>query len=246
MKCFLISAALLAGSLIPARAQTALTALQIMQKVDEVIYAPKDKASNLKFILVDKNGSSKEREVEAMEKGSSHRLIRFLSPADQKGISFLSLPGEVMYVYLPAFKKVRRIASRDKSAKFAGTDMTNEDLEAKRYSDTWDGELLREEADMYVLQLKPKKDTKSEYAKTIEYVRKDNFYPVRVEYYDANGVNFKVMRREKLEEIDGYWAAKETTFEDLKTGHKTILQETGVKFNTGITDDKFSERYLAR
>jgi outer membrane lipoprotein-sorting protein len=246
MKCFLISAALLAGSLIPARAQTALTALQIMQKVDEVIYAPKDKASNLKFILVDKNGSSKEREVEALEKASTHRLIRFLSPADQKGIGFLSLPGGVMYVYLPAFKKVRRIATRDQSSKFAGTDMTNEDLQAKRYAETWDGELVKEEGEVYILQLKPKKETQSGYAKIIEQVRKDNFYPIRVEYYDAGGTNFKVMRREKLEQINGYWVAKETTFEDLKTGHKTILQETGVKFDTGITDDKFSERYLTR
>ncbi|NIM57731.1 MAG: outer membrane lipoprotein-sorting protein, partial [Candidatus Aminicenantes bacterium] len=80
------------------------------------------------MVLIDKNGKEKDRDAVMLQKGSEKRMIKFLSPADQKGIAFLDLPNDMMYLYLPAFKKVRRIAAHIKNQKFAGTDMTYDDL----------------------------------------------------------------------------------------------------------------------
>ncbi|NIR52116.1 outer membrane lipoprotein-sorting protein, partial [candidate division KSB1 bacterium] len=74
--------------------------------------------------LTEADGDQAVRRMEIYQKESEKRLVRFLAPADQRGISFLSLPDEIKYLYLPAFRRVRRIASHMENQKFAGTDFS--------------------------------------------------------------------------------------------------------------------------
>jgi outer membrane lipoprotein-sorting protein len=160
------------------------TAEDILKNADAVVNAPKDQDLKVKLILTDKKGKEKTREMSMLQKGSDKRMVKFLSPADQKGIAFLSLPDDVMYLYLPAFKKIRRIASHVKNTKFAGTDFTYEDMEAVRYSDKYEPEFLRKEDSLFVLQLIPKEGLKTDYSKLIMWIREDNFYIVKT--YNKN------------------------------------------------------------
>lgn len=223
-----------------------LTASQILGKVDEVENAPSDQTMKMKIILVDKEGKEKIRDVINYKKGANKSIAKFLSPADQKGIGFLSLPNDVMYIYLPAFKKTRRIASHIKNNKFAGTDFTYEDMEAKKLSEKWIPELLKTEDNHYVLELKPKETTKTDYSKQIIWARTDNFVSTKIEFYDKKGKLCKIMTRDKIEQINGYWVAKESQMEDLKEKHKTKILLEDVKFDSGLSDDIFTERYLSR
>ena len=223
-----------------------LTASQILEKVDDVINAPKDQDLRIKLILIDKKGKEKIREMSMLQKGSDKRMVKFLSPADQRGIAFLSLPGDIMYLYLPAFKKVRRIASHVKNTKFAGTDFTYEDMEAIRYSEKYIPELLEKEENHFILQLKPREGVKTDYSKLIMWVRMDNFCPTKIEYYNKGDKIYKIMTREKIEKVNGYWISKESEMEDLKAEHKTKMIIVDVKFDSGLSDDKFTKRYLSR
>lgn len=226
--------------------QQSLSASQILEKVDQCINGPTDQEMKMTLVLIDKNGKEQTREIMMLQKGSDKRIGKFLAPADQKGIGFLSLPDNVFYIYLPAYKKTRRIASHIKNTKFAGTDFTYEDMEAKRYSDNWTPRLLENEGNLYQLSLMPKSDIGSQYGKIMLWVRSDNFYPVKIEYYDKGGNLAKRMTRDKVEKINGYWISKESMMEDLKSGHKTKMIVEDVKFDTGIPDNKFTERYLAQ
>lgn len=223
-----------------------LTASQILEKVDDVINAPKDQDLRIKLILIDKNGKEKMREMSMLQKGSDKRIVKFLSPADQKGIAFLSLPNDIMYLYLPAFKKVRRIASHVKNTKFAGTDFTYEDMEAIRYSEKYVPELLKKEENHFILQLIPREGVKTDYSKLIMWVRTDNFYPTKIEHYDKGDKLRKIMISEKIKKVNGYWISKESEMEDLKAEHKTKMIIVDVKFDSGLSDDKFTKRYLSR
>jgi outer membrane lipoprotein-sorting protein len=225
--------------------EATLTAIEIMQRVDDVLYAPKDKQLQMKFVLIDKSGKESVRELSAMEKGADRRLMKFIAPADQKGIAFLSLPNDVMYLYLPAFGKTRRIASHVKNTKFAGTDLTYENLEAKRFSPEWDPKLLGSDGEFYSIEQTPKPNKITEYSKLRVTVRKDNFYPVKVEYYDKAGNLYKIMSRNKVEKVgEKYWDSRESIMEDLKAQHKTKLIIVEEKFDTGISDDAFTERAM--
>jgi len=223
-----------------------LTASQILEKVDDIINAPKDQDLKIKLVLIDKEGKEKIREMSMLQKGSDKRMVKFLSPADQKGIAFLSLPDDIMYLYLPAFKKVRRIASHVKNTKFAGTDFTYEDMEAKRYLEKWLPELIKKEDSHYILQLNPKEGVKTDYSKLIMWVRTDNFYPTKIEHYDKGNKLYKVMVREKIEKVKEYWISKQSEMEDLKEKHKTKMLLEDVKFDSGLSDEFFTERYLSR
>jgi len=223
-----------------------LAANEILSRVDEVVNAPKDREAKIKVTIVDSQGRQEIREMLSYQKGSDRRLVKFTAPAEHKGIGFLSLPKELMYVYLPAYGRTRRIASHVKNTKFAGTDFTYEDMEAVRYSEKWTAELLREEGGQYVLELRPKAGTKTQYLRMVMWVRGENFYPSQAELYDQANRLYKILRLEKVEKIGPYWVSRQLIMEDLKEKRHTILELEEVKFDTGLTDEFFSERFLMR
>ncbi len=176
-----------------------LSAVDILKNVDKVMNAAKDSRVTMKVILIDKNKNEKIREMETIEKAENKRLIRFLSPADQKGISFLSLPDDVQYVYLPAFRKVRRVASNIKNTNFAGMDFTYDDLSVFEYSKDYDPKLVETTDTAYILELIPKPGVKKDYSMLKMWIRKDNFYPIKTESYDKKNTLFKILERRRIE-----------------------------------------------
>ena len=221
-------------------------AQEIVAKADVVINAPKDQKAIMKMILTDKNGNEKHRESEFLQKGDEKRIMRFTKPADQKGIAFLGLPNDVQYLYMPAFHKVRRIASHVKNTKFAGTDFTYDDLSSFKYSEDYNATLINEDNQYWILELKPKPGVKKDYGKLKMWVRKDNYYPAKLEYYDKGGNLWKVMERRKIEKIGKYWISREMEMKDLKEQHSTIMQLEDIEFDTGLSDKLFTKRYLKR
>lgn len=226
-------------------AQT-LSADEILKRVDEVVNAPKDREARIKVIIIDSQGRQEVREMINYQKGGDRRLVKFTSPAEHRGIGFLSLPNEIMYLYLPAYGRTRRIASHIKNTKFAGTDFTYEDMEAVRYSEKWVGELLKEEAGHYIIELKPRPETRTQYSKLVMWIRAENFYPTKVELYDRVNRLIKLLTLNKLEKIGPYWVSRQMTMEDLKEKRKTILELEEIKFDIGLGDDIFTERFLIR
>ncbi len=223
-----------------------LTGQQILRKVDSVLYAHTDAKMQMRFVLTDAEGNEKIRTLNAMEKGTEYRLMRFTAPADQEGIAFLSLPGEVMYLYLPAFGKSRRIAGHVKHKNFAGADFTYENLEPKEYAKKWNAEIVTQTDSLWTLSLTPRKETKTEYAKLRVRVRKSSFYPVFVTYFDRAGNPQKELQRDKIEQVEGYWIARETTMKDLHSGHRTTMIIERIEYDSGIPDGRFSRRELER
>ena len=219
---------------------------EILERVDAVVNAPKDQTQEMELQLIDKNGSERMRSLKMWQKGDDMRTVKFLEPADVRNIGFLSLPDDVMYLYLPAFKKVRRIAAHVKSQQFAGTDFTYDDMGTIEYADDYDARLVEESEEMYVLELKPKEGAEKDYRRLKMWVQKGSFYPTRTEYYDRGNNLWKIMERRKVSQIEGYWTASEIEMQDLKIEHRTIMRLSKITFDTGLSDDMFTERFLQR
>lgn len=217
---------------------------QILKGMDDVMYAPKDQNSKIKIVLIDKNKREKIREATVLQKGTDMRLFKFTAPAAQAGVAFLSLPDDVMYIYMPAFGKERRIASHVKNQKFAGTDFSYDDMEAKPYSDKYTPKILNTEGDAYVLELTPNPGLKTDYLKLITTINKSNYYPAKIEYYDKSGKKVKELINKEIEKVDGYWVSKDMIMTDLKKNHKTKMITTSVTYDNGFTDDEFTVRKL--
>jgi outer membrane lipoprotein-sorting protein len=219
-------------------------ALAILKKTDQVTFAPKDQKASVKLIMSDKKGNEQTREAEYIQKGSEMRLFRFTAPASQKGIAFLSLPEDVMYIYMPAFGKEQRIASHVKNQSFAGTDFSYDDLESKTLSEEYDPKFISESADSYVLELTPKPGLKSDNSKLVVTIRKDNYYFSKVEYYDLGGRKCKELENKSVEKINGYWIARDMLMTDLLKSHSTRMLSDQIIVDSNIPDDEFSIRKL--
>ena len=220
----------------------AQNAIDIMKKMDEILFSSKDMTSKTKIVLIDKANNEKIREATMMQKGTDKRITRFTAPASQAGIAVLSLPDDVMYLYMPAFGKERRIASHVKNQKFAGTDFSYDDMEAIAYVDKYTGTLIKTDDNSYVLNLIPKSG-KSEYSKVIMKVNKDEYYPTSVEYYDKGNKKIKEALY-TFKKIGPYWNSEIVVMTDLKKNHKTRMELYDVKYDQNLSDDEFTVRKL--
>jgi outer membrane lipoprotein-sorting protein len=229
-----------AGSLFCAKAQDANT---ILEKMDQVLYAPADMTGTHTIILIDKNGKQETREANIMQKGTDRRILRFTSPASQAGIAVLALPDDVMYMYLPAFGKERRIAGSVKNQNFAGTDFSYDDMEPVPFAEKYTPELRASEGEAFVLKLTPK--GRSDYSSIIAHINKTYYYPETMEYYDKGNTKIKEAKY-SFEKIGKYWSTSEIEISDLKKNHKTKMRMSDVKYDTGLSDDEFTVRKLTQ
>lgn len=216
---------------------------QILKNIDAILTAPSDISENVSITLIDKTGKKQVRTANVWMKGKDKRLFKFTSPASSKGIGFLSLPKDVMYLYMPAFGKERRISSSVKNQKFAGTDLTYDELQSKDYSEKYSAKLLKTEGNNYVLQLTPKQNSK--FSKLIMKVDKTNNLPNYIESYDKGGNKVKSSTM-VFKKSGKFWYASKVTVKDLKTHHSTIMTVSSVKFNTSLSDDLFTLRNLKK
>lgn len=233
MKNFLIPAFLILFVL----PTTAQDASEILAKMDNIMFSPKDKSGKVAIILVDKNGDEKVREAAMFQKGTDKRLYRYTKPESQSGIATLSLPGDVMWMSMPAFAKPKKISILSRSQAFTGTDFSYEDMANSPYTDRFTATIRDTGKNDYVLDLIPISN-KSRYSKIILRVEKTNGYPIWMKFYNEQGRMFKEATY-TYEKIGKYWNAAEVVMKDLEKDHSTIIRLTDVKFDQGLSDDLF-------
>ena len=229
-----------------AKSAFALTGDEILRRAEDTLNAPKDRTIKERMILLKPGGSEKERSLVVYQKGSDKRLIVFLAPADIKGVGFLSLTDDMMYLYMPAFRKIRRIASHIKNEDFMGTDFSYEDLAETEYSDEYFATLEKEEENQYVLELKPRPKADVGYSKLRMWVDKETFVPVKTAYFSLGDKKIKRLIAENIKNVDGYWVPMKATMETLKSGHRTVLEVLEIKHDSGISDKFFTKRNLKK
>lgn len=248
MKSRTLGIALCAGcaALTLSSAALADEAQDILAKVDKAMSRSKDQQSTLTMVLEDSDGKTKERQMSLKQKGTKLKMIKFTSPAEVKGVGFLTLSDDEMYLYMPEFGKVRRIASHLKNDTFMGTDFSYSDMGSTSYTDKYDGKLLKKEKGKATLELTPKKGKDIPYSKLVLTVDLERSLPERAEFFDQAGKPWKVMEYSQVEEIDGHWVPRTITMHDLKKKHATRTEMSDIKFDTGLKDREFSQRMLKR
>lgn len=213
----------------------------ILKRMDDVMYSPKDLTGKNRIVLIDKSGKEEIREATIQQKGNDKRMFRFTAPASQAGISVLSLPNDIMYLYLPAFGKERRIATSAKNQNFAGTDFSYDDMESKPFSAKYTPKLIEAGTNVFTLELTPQ--AQSDYSKIIVTINKTNLYPETMDYYDKGNTKIKSAKY-VFSKVGNYWNAQEIEMTDFKKNHKTKMQMFDVRYDTGLTDDEFTVRKL--
>jgi Outer membrane lipoprotein-sorting protein len=173
------------------------------------------------------------------------RLSEFLAPADMKGTKVLILSTTQMYVYLPAFGKIRRIASHTTDQGFMGMTFSQDDFALTKYSDSYTATVASETPSQWKLTATPKAGQTTAYSKLEITVAKDKTVPTEIRYFNAGGTHSKTETRTDYTCEGDICNPRELKMTDhTKGGHWTKLIRKKWKVNEAMSDDLFSKRSL--
>jgi hypothetical protein len=227
-----------------------------MQKAQDKQF-PENSVSDMTMVLINKRGHERVRKLLTKRKtygdGEAKSVAYFLAPADVKDTAFLvwehaDKPNDV-FIYLPALKKIRRIASEQKHQSFMGSDFSYADMESRDVDDA-DHKILPEQEmsgkHCYVIESIPKPDSDSEYSKLITWVNKEDYIPYKIEFYDKKGKLFKVMEVLRAGPVGEEILPLHFTMENLKKNHKTEITLEKMELDQEISDKEFTHRAIQR
>lgn len=210
----------------------------------------RDSVSTIEMYLVDKMGFKRKRLLQVYTKDYGELMktfIRFLKPADIEGTGFLSLENksgnDTQYLYLPELGRSRRIVSSQQNLRFVNTDFTYEDMQRRKPELDIHRFIGYEELEgyqCYVIEYIPKDKDSSQYSKTVQWIDKDSFIPIRVDFYNKKNKLIKRLSVKQLKKIEGIWTAVDMIMEDFLERHKTRLFLTEVIYNQELNDDIFT------
>ncbi len=227
-----------------ARLQAQISAQQILTKMDKVVYGPKDKVADVEMTMVNlSTGKKTVKKAILMQKGADKKLFIYTWPVPDKGIGTLT-SGSDIYLYIPIFKKPKKITSLSESSTFNSSDFSLSDTPNSSYSQTYNPELLSSTKDAWILKLIPKSKN-SNYGYLEVTVNKIHFYPEKIGYYGRNGTKIKEAVYNYIKP-GKYWAAKEVTMKDLKKRHSTRIIMSNIKFDQGLKDSLFTSDNLVK
>lgn len=221
-----------------------------MQKKAEGFVTDK---STLEMILVNAHGDKVVRKMESMTKevkeDGDKKLMTFLWPTDVKGTKLLTLAhkdkDDDQWLYLPAFKRVKRISSRNKSGAFMGSefsyeDMGSQDIEKYEFFYLKDEKLGKHNC--HKMERFPK--SKSSYSKQIMWIDTKKLVARKIEYYNKRKELLKVSTFENFKKQKKWWRADVITMNNVQTKNKSILKVVKKELGVNLRDALFRKTKL--
>jgi hypothetical protein len=220
---------------------------KIMRQLDEEMTKAQDQMFTFDLVTQEPGKEKEILKLKVFIKGKKFRRIEFLEPANMKGVRFLVISITQMYTYLPAYKRVRRVASHVRSQGFMNTAYGFDEMSIVVYGDVFDAELVGETDTLWKLKGIRKKDQTFYYAGIELDVLKKNFHPVVIRYFNAKGAKLKTETRYDFQCQQEICSPRVMRMTDHVRGDiYSELIRTEWKVNTGIKDSFFSVQSLQR
>ncbi len=257
---------LVTGSAFAEESQKIPAVDEIVKKANHMsLYQGTDSSGRVSILITDKQGRTRKREFSILRKDAEgddqaqKYFSVFHEPADVRKMVFMvhkhSDPGKEddRWLYMPGLDLVKRIAGSDKRTSFTGSDFLYEDISGRNPSEDTH-ELISTSDQHYILKNKPRNAENVEFEYYLAYIDKKSFLPLKIEYFKKNNRLYRVIESVKISEIEAdengrkviYATVTESVAKDLETGSKSEMTFSEIRFNTGLSDDIFTERYLRR
>ena len=92
----------------------------------------------------------------------------------------------------------------------------------------------------------PKDPSSVEFSYYNVWIDRDTFLPRKAEYYDKNGKLYRRVAATKVQIIQGYPTVIEAIASDIAAGSSTTNVFSNIKYDIGLKERNFSERFLRR
>jgi outer membrane lipoprotein-sorting protein len=189
--------------------------------------------------------------LDLAEGGEQKYYTYFKKPSDVSRLTFMVWKNpeanDNRWLYVPSVDLVKQISADDKNSSFVGSDFTYEDVSGRHWSE--DNHSLLSESEMidtretYLISSTPVEKYKG-FAEKKTWIDKSNYLPLKEEYYNDKGKLIRVFTADKIETIDGIETVTQRTMENIKKKQHTTVYFNEISYNSGVTDDIFTERYL--
>lgn len=234
----------------------ALTNIELAKKNDSVTSGFISSSANMTMTLINAKEQKTVRQMRSKTlegENGDMTLLEFLTPADVKGTKMLTHEhinkDDDQWMYLPALKRVKRIASRNKSGSFMGSEFSYEDTA----NNSWKKYTYKDDLKEVLLYGKKHykgtripKDRHSGYSKQITYIDDATLLVSKVEYYDRKFELLKTALFTKYIQIDNIYLINEIKMTNHQNGKKTILKWNNQKIKLNLSKKDFSKRKLKR
>lgn len=231
--------------------------LTITVQADRLDQGWGDMSASLDMRLHNRQGQESQRRLRIktleVQGDGDKSLTIFDAPRDIAGTGLLSfthaLTANDQWLYLPALKRVKRIASANKSGPFVGSEFAYEDLtspEVAKYRYKWLRDEVLESRDTFVVEDYPVYEH-SGYTRRIVWIDKVMFRPLKIEYYDRKDALLKTLvLSEHAQYLDKFWRPAKMSMVNHQTGKRTELSWSNYTFRNGLTDRDFDQNTLKR
>ena len=231
--------------------------LEIAVEADRRDTGFSDSQVSLKMILRNRRGDESTREMRTqileVEGDGDKAVIVFNQPRDVKGTAFLSHThkegSDDQWLYLPALKRVKRIASNNKAGPFMGSEFAYEDIssqEVEKYTYRYLRDEVLDGQSTFVVERDPV-DSRSGYSRQVVWYDQAEYRPIKVEFYDRKETLLKTLTFHEYEQYLGqFWRAHRQEMVNHQTGKSTTLLWDDYSFRHGLTDRNFDKNSLKR
>ena len=250
MKYFLVIL-LFSTSVIIAQ-QAMPTGKELVEKMTEIMTQENSKATMTQTITTS-SGKQRTFEFEMFTANEGEKtLMRYLKPSAARGQAFLMLNNaNDMWTYFPRTKRVRKLSSSSKNQKVQGSDFSFEDMGSgdswkTEYTSTNLGSEKYAGTDCWKLESIGIPDQNPSYPKMVVYMRKSDFYPIKIDYFEESEEIEKSMFLENIEKIEGVPTAMKMTMKNHSEGTKTTMQTISIIYSWEPPEDFFTERELKK
>ena len=245
-----------ATTAVPVRATQAPDARRIMS---DVLDRPdgNDRQASLTMTLINRQNRQRVRSLISWSKDfgeDTKSIMQFTDPGDVRGVGFLSWEYEDpdrdddRWLYLPALRRVRRIAGSSKDDAFMGSDFTYDDM-GDRTVDEDTHRFVRQDTlnghTCWVIESTPVDDDDA-YSRRVSWVRTDAPVTEQVEYYDLQNNLLKVLQMQDVRMHQGFWTVFRMEMRNVQENHRTILVFSEKSYDQGVNDSMFRVQNLQR
>ena len=177
----------------------------------------------------------------------------FESPRDVKGVAILSYAhkqeADDQWLYLPALKRVKRIASKNKSGPFLGSEFSFEDFSFQEV-EKYEYEYIKDESylgkDCFVIKRIPL-DPYSGYTKQLVWIDKEYYLVQKIHHFDRKSFHLKTQTFGEYKQYLGFfWQPHRIEMQNHQNGKSSVLKFEEVFFKQGLTANDFSQNSLKR
>ena len=219
----------------------------VLSEVDAAARRAKDVTATMKLTIVEPAGARAERTLRIWQKGTDRRMAKFTAPARLRGVGLLARGDDALFLYLPAFGRVRRVVGRSRGDAFFGTDFSQDDMARLSYADRFTPTVAGSDEAHWLLRLDPKRPDDEPHHHLVLKARKADHVVAGIDFHDAaDGPAVRRITASDVRAIGPQSIAHRIEAADLKTGRKTTAVLEQVQVDGGIEDGFFTKRVLKR